>query len=367
MRFRALAAGSVVCVLCFSALFLAGCGGEETQETDAGFVLGAPVEDSTIAAIAEVNSFTDTLTYERLQREMNQLTRGQLPMLPDSVQQQVQQVSVMRFLTTASQIAEARERGIEVDSAAVNQQLQRLRMSVGSDSLFQARLAQSGMSLADLRENIREQLLVRNLQETLAEEVEDPSASEVEEYRTDQAREVRVQQILFSIPPGASEAQRDSVKRRAQAVLDSIQSGAADFSTMVQRYGQGGGDEQGSLGYQTREQMAGPFARRGQQPAEVPFVEAAFALQDSGAVAEEPVRTRYGYHIIRQTGARTGELMDSTRAAQQFTMQRRQEAVTEAVEDLRENVTLRINPERVTADMTEVLEEGEGEEQSENS
>ena len=363
-RPRALMASSLLWGLLVSASLLAGCGGE-VQQTDAGYALGEPVEDSTIAAIAEVDGFTDTLSYENLEREMNQLTQGRLPMLPDSVQKQVQRVSVVRFLTTAAQVAEARDRDLQVDSAAVRKQLQQLKARMGSDSLFQARLAQSGMSMVQLRENIRQQLLVRKLQQTLADEAEDPTADEVADFRTDRAREVRVQQILFQVPPQAGQAQRDSVRRRAQAVLDSIQSGTADFATMAQRYGQDNG--QGTLGYQTRAQMARPFARRGQDPSQVPFVETAFALQDSGDVASEPVRTRYGYHLIRQTGARTGTLMDSTNAAQQLVQQKRQEAVRTTVEGLRENVTLRINPERVTADMTQALDQGQEGEQGEGA
>lgn len=351
---------SFLLAIAAGALLLAGCGGG-AQETEAGYALGDPVGDSTIAAIAEANGFTDTLTQTGLERNMNQLSQGRLPMLPDSIKEQVERVSVVRFLTTAAQISEARERGLEPDSGAVGQQLRQLRARVGSDSLFRARLAQSGMSMAELRRDIREQLLVRQLQQALAEEAGPPTAEEVQDYRTDQAREVRVQQILFELPPRATPAQRDSVQQRAQAVLDSIQSGTADFGAMAQRYSQGGGDAQGSLGFQTREQMTSTFAPRGQRgqqsPTDVAFVETAFALEDSGAVAGEPVRSRYGYHLIRQTGTRTGTLADSAQAAQQLARERQQESVVEAVEGLREEVTLRVNPERVTADMAQPLEQ----------
>ena len=359
-RVRALVAGAALVF----ALLLAGCGGSETQQADAGYTLSENVEDSTIAAIVEAGDFSDTLSYARLQREMNQLTRGRLAMFPDSVQQQVQQAALMRFLDTAAQIAEARERDLQADSAAVNAQLQRLRMRMGGDSLFQARLTQSGLSMAELRENIRQQLLARNLQQELANEAETPTGEEVASYRRDQAREVRVDRILFQLPPRASQAQRDSVQQRARAVLDSIQNDAATFASMAQRYGRGPGAQQG---YQSRAQLAAPFARRGQPPEQVPFVQAAFALQDSGAVTSEPVRAGPGYYLLRQAGARTGTLMDSARAAQQLTRQRKQEVVTQAVEGLRENVTLRVNPSRITADMSQVMSEEQSGEQSEGA
>ena len=356
------ARSALLAVVAAGALLAAGCGGSEQRETDAPWTLGEPVEDSTIAALAEVSGFTDTLAREAFQRNMNRLTQGRLRMLPDTIKQRVQRVALVQFLTFTAALQEANERGIEVDSAAVSQQFRRSISQMGGDSLFQARLAQSGLTRSQLRENIREQLMIRNLQRQIAQDVEDPTEEEISTYRSDAAREVRAQQILFQLPPGATQAQRDSVRLRAQTVLDSIQSGTIDFAAAAQRYGQGGGDEAGSLGYQTRQQMAAPFVQRGQQPAQVPFVQAAFALSDSGDVASEPVRTRYGFHLIRQTGARTGQLMDSARAGQQLRRERQQEAITTALEDLRENVTLRINPSHVTADMSQPLDQAQGEE-----
>jgi len=350
-----------VLLLAGAVLLLAGCGGASSNDTEAPYTLGEPVEDSTIAAISEAGDLTDTLTYADFEREMGnlarRLTRRPIGQLPDSVRQQVQRYAVLSFLSRTAQTAEARKRGITPDSGAVAAELAKLRQRAGGDSTLKAQLAQSGMTLKQLRSDIRQQLLSRTFQEQLSQEAPDPSAEEVRQYRRDQAQQVRVQQILFGMPPGAGPAQRDSVQQRAQAVLDSIQGGAASFARMAKRYGQGQGSALELEGYQTREELGSRFAQRGQNPAETPFVETAFALEDSGAVASEPVQTRYGYHLLRKTGARTGTLPDSARAAQQLAQQQRSEYLNERIRSLLGETTLRINPERVTADMTQPLEQ----------
>ena len=350
-----------VLLLAGAVLLLAGCGGASSNDTEAPYTLGEPVEDSTIAAISEAGDLTDTLTYADFEREMGnlarRLTRRPIGQLPDSVRQQVQRYAVLSFLSRTAQTAEARKRGITPDSGAVAAELAKLRRRAGGDSTLKAQLAQSGMTMKQVRSDIRQQVLSRTLQEQLSQEAPDPSAEEVRQYRRDQAQQVRVQQILFGMPPGAGPTQRDSVQQRAQAVLDSIQGGEASFARMAKRYGQGQGSALELEGYQTREELGGRFAQRGQNPAETPFVETAFALEDSGAVASEPVQTRYGYHLLRKTGARTGTLPDSASAAQQLAQQQRAEYLNERIRSLLGETTLRINPERVTADMTQPLEQ----------
>jgi peptidyl-prolyl cis-trans isomerase C len=78
-----------------------------------------------------------------------------------------------------------------------------------------------------------------------------------------------------------------------------------------------------------------------------PFTEAAFALSDSGDVASEPVRTRFGFHVIRLTNA--GEPMDTTKARQRLMQKRQREAYDNELDKLLEGATVRLNPDIVDA------------------
>jgi peptidyl-prolyl cis-trans isomerase C len=362
---RAARSPSFCAFLVAGALLLAGCGGSSSGSGGAPYTIGESISDSTIAAISTSNDLTDTLTYDDLERRMSgmsQRMRQPLSSLPDSVRQQIQRNALLSFMSSTAQTAEARERGLTPDSNAVGRQIRRLRQRMGGDSTMRARLSQRGVTMKQLRADIEQYVLSQSLQEELSSEAPAPSAEELRQYRRDKAQQVRLQQILFSVPPRGGPGQRDSVQQRAQAVLDSIQSGAATFAQMAERYGQNSGGALTLEGYQTRAQLGQRFAQRGQQnPSDAPFVQAAFALEDSGAVAEEPVRTRYGYHLVRQTGKRTGPLPDSARAAQELAEQQSSEYLQEQIRALMGESTLRINPDRVTADMTQPLKQDSAE------
>ncbi len=92
--------------------------------------------------------------------------------------------------------------------------------------------------------------------------------------------------ILFSFPGGASQEQRDSVKKRAQAIRSQVT--AANFGAMAKRYS-------GDPGSAARDGDLGPFER-----AEMvkPFGDAVAALHPGDISGL--VETQFGYHIIQR-------------------------------------------------------------------
>jgi peptidyl-prolyl cis-trans isomerase C len=125
----------------------------------------------------------------------------------------------------------------------------------------------------------------------------------------------------------------------AQAILDSAQTGA-DFAGLARRHSEGPtASRGGDLGYFTRDRMVEPFA------------DAAFALPDSGAVTDEPVRTRFGFHIVQLTGRRMQAMMDSSQARRTLMNERRQTALEDQRDELLAKATVRINPSVVEANL----------------
>lgn len=92
--------------------------------------------------------------------------------------------------------------------------------------------------------------------------------------------------ILFAFPGGASQEQKDSVRRRAQAIR--AQTTTANFADMVRRHSNepGAAERGGDLGAFSREEMVKPFS------------DAVAALRP-GEISN-PVETQYGYHIIQR-------------------------------------------------------------------
>ena len=170
----------------------------------------------------------------------------------------------------------------------------------------------------------------------MIESAAEPSAQELEAFRREQSEQVRAQHILFKVP---DPAQKDAVVERAEAVLDSVKTGA-DFAEMARRHSQGPSAPQGGdLDYFSQRDMVAPFS------------EAAFALSDSGDVAPELVETPFGYHIIRLLGRRTNPLMDSTQAHALMMRDRQREAFEEGYRQLSQKAIIRVNPTVVDADL----------------
>lgn len=328
------------------ALIVAGCRGQNTEADDEETIrppmyqIGEPITDDAYAAIVESEYGSDTLD-AMVFRQQYEMILQRIPQIAGDPQQQqeLRRNIIEEFVRRHVVFGEADRAGISADTALVAQQLSRIRGQFPSEEEFQDALAQNNMTEDSLRASIEEDVRQQQMLEQIAEGVEDPSEEDIEDFRQRQSEEVRAQHILFLTQPEMDDTDRSDVRDRAEAVLDSARQGT-DFAELAERHSQDGSATQGGdLGYFRRGQMVPEFER------------AAFALSDSGDVTRDLVETQYGYHIIRLTDRRTGEVMDTTMARQRLAQQRRQRAVQERVRDLAETATVRINPDMVDADL----------------
>lgn len=324
-------------------LIFAGCNQSESAESaeveDDGtpYQVGEPVSDSTVAIVVSSDFGTDTLSAAQYQQVLSfQMQRIPPNQRGEAQMQDIHRTLVQQYVSQIVTAGEADRRGVEPDSALVEAQFQRQRSQFETEQAFEEALTSSGLTRDSLRQYIVEQMKQQELLQQMAEEAGEPSEEELQEYQ-EENRRIRAQHILLRLEEDAEESTADSVLARAEALLDSLDSGA-DFTALAQRHSEGPSAPQGGdLGYFTKDRMVEPFA------------EAAFALSDSGDVAPEPVRTQFGYHLIRLTDS--GAPMDSSRARSALMNEKRREAVTEGQERLMASATVRINPDVVQADL----------------
>ena len=132
-------------------------------------------------------------------------------------------------------------------------------------------------------------------------EQHDISDSEIElyysqnQYRFEQPERVKLRHILF-MTEDESEGQSDATLGEAEGVLQQLRDGA-DFAEMAKEHSDdpGNADRGGDLGWVSRGMM---------DPA---FEEAGFALQ-VGAMTPAPVKSQFGYHLIRLDERQTGSV-----------------------------------------------------------
>ncbi len=135
------------------------------------------------------------------------------------------------------------------------------------------------------------QELVWNLRRDAIVSRAEPSDDELREsYQRDQPfTRIKLQHILIRIPENAGQTTVDSLERLARQVWDRTRSGA-DFGDLARRYS----DDPTS---RDRGGRMDQWFRRGQLLPELDNI--AFGLEP-GAVSE-PVRSRFGYHILKVT------------------------------------------------------------------
>ncbi|MBT8338553.1 MAG: SurA N-terminal domain-containing protein [Desulfatitalea sp.] len=119
--------------------------------------------------------------------------------------------------------------------------------------------------------------------EITAEQIADYYHSHPEEFSVEKSVEAR--HILFKLDAQADSQEVDAVKQKAMTIYEKAKAGQP-FEELAKQYSEGPTrDKGGYLGAFKREAMVKPFADR------------AFAMQ-AGEISE-PVRTRFGWHIIK--------------------------------------------------------------------
>ncbi len=134
--------------------------------------------------------------------------------------------------------------------------------------------------------------------EALAQQVEVTEQELRAEYRRTQADaddggERQAAHILLEVPDGASQEEAEAVRAEAQRLRERIVSGDAEFGAIAREHSDdpGSANQGGDLGYVGRGSMVPPFE------------EALFALEEPGAVSE-PVRTSFGFHLVKLVDVR---------------------------------------------------------------
>lgn len=193
--------------------------------------------------------------------------------------------------------------GVSVTDRDIAEEIERIKgMFQGDEKRFEAALEAQNLTFEQLKQSVRESLWIERMKAEVTKdvavsenEVRDHYESHKAEYVEQEAREVR--HILISpfrnladgtVSSTAGEGEWEAARTEAEKVRNEIRNGA-DFISQVEQYSDDDATSEngGKLGAIIRGQMV---------PA---FDEAVFSIQKGDL--SEPVKTRYGYHIIQVT------------------------------------------------------------------
>jgi peptidyl-prolyl cis-trans isomerase SurA len=210
----------------------------------------------------------------------------------DVLERQVLESLIMLRL----QVARAKDTGIRISDADVDQAAQRVAANNKIDlSQLRASLAQQGTSYDEFRKSLRDQLTVQHMQQRVvqgqAANVSDAEVDILLASNSLKAGEVHLQHILIALPNGADAAQIQAAHDKAESVKKDLD-GGMDFTAAAIRYSSGQDALQGGdLGWRRYDEVPEAFAE---------LVEGMQAGQIS-----QPLRGPSGFHIVKLVDKRS--------------------------------------------------------------
>jgi len=223
---------------------------------------------------------------------------------------QLAQQVLERMVMDEIQLQMARRANLSVDDTELNRQLRSIAESNGMTlDQFADAIEADGMTLADVREDVRREMLMRQVQQRQISQRVTVSDRDVERFLSQQPsqqqgqafiEETRARHILVELTPTRNENQ---ARARAEEARQRLQQGA-DFASVAREYSDDRGSAMngGDLGW----------VRPGQT---VPAFEEAMTSLSPNQLSE-PVRSQFGYHVIEVLERRRQDVTEESRREQ---------------------------------------------------
>lgn len=197
-------------------------------------------------------------------------------------------------------LVEQRSSAIKVTDEEVTETFKKFTAKMGSEEDIQKQIAASGQTMDKVREDIRNSMRQdRWLEQEMTKSggVTDQDAESFYKKNTDKfvtPPQVRASHILIKVAPDAKPETVLEKEKAAKAVSDRVKKGE-DFAKLAQELSEdpSAKENSGDLNFFAKEQMVPEFS------------EVAFAMK-KGDISE-PVRSQFGYHVIKVTDRKDSE------------------------------------------------------------
>jgi len=248
-----------------------------------------PLPADRIVAVVNDDVITLHELHTRLDVAIDQLKKQGTPLPQRDI---LEKQMLERLIMNKVQLQRARDIGLRVDDAQLEQALQRIatgnKMSL---TQFRDALQKDGIPFVKFREEIREEMTIARLREREVEDKIVISEGEIDNYleaekaKGSAADEYEVAHILLRAPESASPEQIQSLKVKAQQVFDRLKQGE-DFAQLAASYSDApDGMQGGNLGKRPLDRLPSIFSE-------------AVAKLNPGEVAPL-LRSPNGFHIVK--------------------------------------------------------------------
>jgi len=191
-----------------------------------------------------------------------------------------------------------KEIGVLATPEMVENKLSAVKASFKSDSVFEHKLKNRGMTLDQYREELRTDLVMDQvIKKEVGSKIQigEPDLKKYYEKNINQFKtqdKVRASVILIKSPPGSSPERKRTVRKKMESILAQINSGT-EFKGLAIKFSQDSlASKGGDLGFFEKKKMFPPFSER------------AFSME-VGEVSEI-FKTKHGLHILKVTDKKPG-------------------------------------------------------------
>ena len=276
--------GKGIAALAFVALLATACG-SEVLSPSAATVNGDEITTEDVREASE--AFEKTKAFDQLAQQSGE----------SGARRVFQQGYLSQLIRRRVLRPKAEEMGIEVDDEDVEERLEQIKQDFPSEEEFEKAVADQGLTDAELDQLVRDQILEERLRAEVTKETgadEDEVRAYYEENRANYD-EVRASHILVK-DKGLAERLASELQDLSRAKLEKR------FAALAKRHSEdkASGAKGGDLGWSSPNSY-------------VPEFSGALDKLEIGEISE-PVKSQFGFHVIRLVGRRS-KSFDAVRAA----------------------------------------------------
>lgn len=262
-----------------------------------------PQQADYIVAVVNSEPITRSDLQTRLTRVRAQAAQAGSALPPiDELARQV----LERLIEEKSQIQLGVENGMKIEADAVDQAEQNVaRQNQVDVAELHRRLSADGVSPATFRAELRDQIMLSRIREREVDGRLRVTELDIDQYLRDTKAnlstaqlDIELAQVLVEVPENATADQVETLRKKAQGVLERARAGE-DFSSLIKQFSDGLERKSGaSMGMRSADRYP-PL-----------FLQATLALE-KGALAG-PVRSPAGWHILKLVDKRHPGLPPTT-------------------------------------------------------
>jgi peptidyl-prolyl cis-trans isomerase C len=184
---------------------------------------------------------------------------------------------------------------VKVSQDDLDAQLAKIKAQFPSEQVFESEMKKSGLTMDQFTTNLKRSLRQNKWMKSQVAGKDAVTEADAKAFYDANTKEfanpdlVKASHILFMVPPNATPDQVKAAEEKAKKAIARANSGE-DFAKLASELSEEPGAAQrgGDLGYFPKDKMVPEFA------------DAAFA-QKVGTVSATPVKTKFGFHVIKVT------------------------------------------------------------------